>query len=89
MKKTTKKRKAANPLVEYIGWIGVFLLLGNYILLSSGILRGDGVAYHIGALVGSLAIGSEAWLKRDRQPAILNFIFVGVAVYAIVRIVST
>lgn len=64
------------------------MLLGNYALLSGGMLQGDSVLYHSGALFGSLFIGLEAWLKRDRQPAVLNFIFVGIAVFAITRILS-
>ena len=88
MRKSIKKDKKKNINIEYIGWFGVILLLFNYALLSAGFLKGDGAIYHLGALIGSIFIGWEAWSKRDRQPAILNFIFVGVALFALIRIMN-
>ena len=88
MHKSTKKQKKQDKkaLVEYAGWLGVVLLLSNYALLASGFFRGDTIIYHSVALLGCFFVAYEAWQKRDKQPAILNFVFVGIAVFAIVRI---
>lgn len=85
--KKTKNKKLTT--VEYIGWVGVGLLLINYVLLSAGIIEGSTIEYHGGSLIGSFCVAFEAWKKRDRQPAILNMVFVGVAVFALVRIIMT
>ncbi|PID98753.1 hypothetical protein CSA80_04795 [Candidatus Saccharibacteria bacterium] len=88
MKKTTKQKQAEHWFaIDYIGWYGVLLLLGNYTLLSAGVIAGQSFAYHGMALLGSFCIAFEAWHKRDRQPAVLNFIFVGLAVFAIIRLI--
>ena len=84
--KRTIKKSAPSVLIEYIGWIGVSLLLLNYVLLSSGLITGQSYFYHGMSLIGSLSLGFEAWHKRDRQPAVLNFIFVSIAIYAIARL---
>jgi hypothetical protein len=87
MKKTSKKTKT-NKIVEYVGWIGFAILLLNYILLSTGLFKGDTVPYHIFALVGTACIGYEAISKKDRQAGYLNLIFAIVAVFAITRIIT-
>ena len=84
MKRTAKKTK--NIYVEYIGWIGVSLLLLAYILLSAGIIIGQSYIYHSMALTGSASIGFSAWYKRDSQPAVLNLIFAFIAIAAITRL---
>lgn len=86
MKKTTKQTRNSHPLFDYLGWTGVFLLLLSYILLSSEIILGASYIYQLMALAGSLCIALEAWHKKDRQPAVLNFIFAVIAVLAIGRL---
>lgn len=68
-----------------MSWIGVALVLGAYALLSFGVIS-SGYAFQIPTLVGSLAVAIESWIKRDRQPAILNLVFSLIALLAIFRL---
>lgn len=77
--KTTKK------YIDFLGWTGVILVLGAYALLSFGIIKAD-LWFQVPTLVGSLAVAIEAWLKKDTQPAILNFIFAAIALIAVGRL---
>ncbi len=74
--------------IDYMGWIGVVLVLGAYTLLSFGVIGAD-LRFQIPTLVGSLAVAIETWVKHDRQPAILNFIFAAIALIAIFRLLFT
>ena len=82
--RSTKKSK--NELYGVAGWLGVILLLGNYILLSFGAIAGISLIYQSLALVGCLLIAVEAWHKKDPQPVVLNLIFVAIAIITLVRI---
>ncbi len=75
-----------NPWLDFLGWAGVCLFLLNYILLSVGILGGQSLIYHSGTLVGSFLVGYVSLAKHAMQPATLNFIFVGIALLAIIKI---
>lgn len=86
MKKSIKKSPKNNFLFDYLGWGGVGLLLLAYILLSSEVILGASYTYQLIALIGCLAIAVEAMHKRDLQPAVLNFVFVLIAIAAIGRI---
>jgi len=68
-------------------WLGTVVILGSYFLLASGRLDGDSFFYHAMVLFGSLGVMLNSYKKNDMQPAVLNAIFVVIAIYAIVRIV--
>ena len=82
--RSTKKPK--NELYGIAGWIGVIALLGNYVLLSFGVITGMSLLYQALALFGCLLIAIEAWHKKDPQPVVLNLIFVVIAIITLVRI---
>ena len=86
MKKLNKKFKSLR--LDIIGWAGVIFLLGSYILLSAGILTSHQITYHVLSMIGCLFVALEAWSKNDKQPAVLNFIFIGVALFALARIAT-
>ncbi len=73
--------------VDALGWIGVILVLGAYALLSFGAIDAS-YTFQVPTFVGSLAVAIESWIKKDRQPAILNFIFAAIAIIAIVRLLT-
>lgn len=81
-----KHNKQFLVATEYIGWTGVFLIMLAYILLSMGVIEGQSFVYQASMLLGSGGIAFEAWQKRDRQPMVLNLIFVGIAAVTIVRL---
>ncbi len=71
--------------IDALGWLGVALIIGAYALLSFGFID-SGYLFQVPTLLGSLAVATEAWTKKDRQPAILNFIFAAIATLAILRL---
>lgn len=80
------KKQMRVPLwIDWLGWIGVILVLGAYALLSFGVIN-SGFAFQIPTLVGSLAVAAECWVKKDTQPAILNLVFSIIALLAIFRL---
>lgn len=82
--KTTKHNAS---LIDMIGWIGVVQILAAYALLSFGVIQA-GYVFQILTLIGSLMVAIETWLKKDKQPAILNFIFAAIAFLAIIRLLA-
>lgn len=80
--------KLQEKLTEFAGWIGVLAILLAYALLSFGVLAADQVAYHILNLIGGIGI-VDALADKDYQPAVLNLIWVAIAVYAIVKVIMT
>ena len=72
-------------LLDIIDWLGVILILGAYTLLSFGLIT-PSYAFQIPTLIGSLAVAVVSWVRRDKQPAILNFAFTAIAVIAIIRL---
>ncbi len=81
-----KKTNNHNDIYEYIGWIGVVLVLSSYALISLGVVGGDSVLYHTLVLAGSVSVAVISYKKRAYQPAILNTAFAVFAVIALARI---
>ena len=73
-------------IYEYIGWIGVTLVLGGYALVSMGVLSGNSAYYHIFMLVGSLFVAAISLKQRSYQPAVLNICFFVLAAFALLRL---
>ena len=71
--------------INRAGWAGVAIILLAYILLSFGII-GATYTYQGLTLAGSLAIATSSWLKKDKQPAVLNLIFAVIAIIAMIRL---
>ncbi len=80
--------KKSNTYIDTLGWTGVILVIGAYALLSFGAIKAD-LWFQVPTLMGSLAVALEAWLKKDKQPAILNFIFAAIALLAVIRLLIT
>lgn len=72
--------------VEIIGWVGAFLTLISYGLLSTGIISGDSVLYHSLVLVGALGLVYITYKKKALQPLVVNAVFAFFAVIALLRI---
>jgi hypothetical protein len=73
-------------LMEVVGWIGAILILTGYGLLSAGKLDGKSPLYQWLNVVGALGfIANSAW-HSAWPSAILNVIWVGIGIVALVRI---
>jgi len=72
---------------EIIGWIGMSIILLAYLLISFGALSPRSILYQMLNVVGSVGILYISFKKRAYQPAILNVIWVIVALIAILAII--
>ena len=79
--------KIQEKVTEFAGWVGVLAILLAYALLSLHVLSSDEAAYHILNLIGGAGIVIDALADKNYQPAVLNLIWVAIAMYAIVRAV--
>lgn len=80
------KTNKQHILIEYIGWIGVLLIIASYGLIALGVVDGNSLVYHGLILAGSMSVGAISLKKRAFQPAVLNILFTVLAIAAIARI---
>ena len=73
-------------LVEIVGWIGTFLLLTAYVLVSLKKLEGDSVKYQIMNMVAGLCLVTNTLYHGAYPPSFLNAVWSIIAVIAIVTI---
>ena len=69
-----------------LGWVGTFLILLAYGLLSFSILKSDSILYQLMNLLGALGIVVDTYYKKDRPPEVLNIIWAVIALIAILKI---
>lgn len=75
-----------NIVVEIIGWYGVLAILGAYALSSFGVFSPNNIFYQILNGTGALGIVLVSFRKKTYQPAVLNVIWLIIAVIAIINI---
>lgn len=73
-------------IIEVVGWYGALAILAAYILLTLHVLVVNSVLYQSLNLTGALGIVVVALSKRDLQPALLNIIWLLVAILALAQI---
>jgi hypothetical protein len=70
-------------LIQVFGWYGVVAILLAYALVSFEVILPTHPAYQILNITGSLGLFCEAWSRRDKQPAVLNIVWILVGIIAI------
>lgn len=65
-------------MIEIIGWGGALLILGAYILLSSGRLDGRSAAYQWMNIVGSAGFVVNSGWNGALPSAVLNVVWMGI-----------
>ena len=73
-------------LVEIAGWIAAVLILTAYGMLSAGKLTGKSVAYQVMNIVGAIGFVINTGYNGAFPSAVLNVIWVGIGVWALVKI---
>ena len=73
-------------LVEVAGWIAAVLILTAYGLLSAGKLTGKSVSYQLMNIVGAIGFVINTGYNGAIPSAVLNVIWVGIGVWALVKI---
>ncbi len=75
-----------NTLIEILGWYGTVAIVGAYALVSFAVLSPDNLWYQLLNGTGAIGIVIVSYHKRAYQPAVLNAVWTGIAVLAIVRL---
>lgn len=73
-------------LIEAAGWIGAGLILGAYILLSAGKLKGDSAAFQWMNVIGAAGFILNSGYNGAVPSMVLNIIWVGIGLLALWRI---
>lgn len=69
-------------MTEFAGWVGVLSIILAYGLLSTGVLDQHTIWYHLLNILGGVGIIIDAVADKNYQPAVLNIIWIGIALYA-------
>jgi hypothetical protein len=69
--------------IEVIGWTGAALILGAYLLLSTGKLRSDSVTYHLLNILGAAGFVINSGWNGALPSAVMNVVWIGIGVYAL------
>ncbi len=70
-------------IVAIAGWTGAIVILASYVLLSARRLNGHSVTYHMMNLLGAAGIAINSGWNGALPSAVLNAIWAGIAVYAL------
>jgi hypothetical protein len=73
-------------LIEAAGWIGAALILGAYILLSAGRLKGDSLAYQWMNVVGAAGFILNSGYHGAIPSVAINVLWIGIGAFALWRI---
>jgi hypothetical protein len=77
--------KTKSLLAELIGWLGIALVIGAYALALFDVLGIHSMPYLMMNIIGSACILFIAWYHKDIQPAVLNAIWILIALASIFR----
>jgi hypothetical protein len=70
--------------VGLAGWAGAMVILASYLLLSARRLNGNSATYHVMNLLGAAGIAANSGWNGALPSAVLNVIWAGIAVYALI-----
>ena len=75
-------------MMEFVGWIGGALILAGYFLLSAGKVTAKSPSYQWLNVVGAAGFIANSGWNGAWPSAVLNIIWVGIGVVALIRIFS-
>ena len=70
-------------IAEVVGGISTFIILLSYALLNFDYVVGPSFSYQIMNLFGAIGIAYSAYLKKAKQPMLLNIVWSIAAIIAI------
>lgn len=74
--------------LDVLGWVGTFLIVGAYALISSNRLHGTSLVYQSMNLIGSILVGANA-LYYGAYPSVgINVLWLIIGAVALQRIWS-
>jgi hypothetical protein len=74
-------------LTQLFGWYGMIAIVLAYALNSFGVLNSSDLLYQLLNGTGALGIVIVSFEKKAYQPGILNLIWTGIALIAIIKII--
>jgi hypothetical protein len=86
MKATTKQTPHKKLVTEFFGWYGVAAYISSYALVSFHIFTVDNIIYQAMNLTGALGLLIVSFQKRAYQPAVSNFLWAGIALFALTKL---
>lgn len=90
-KNNTKPNKSASRsihsvLIETAGWYGAAAVLLAYTLVSFNIISSHSWAYQLLNFTGAVGVLVISYMKRAKQPALLNFVWAVIALVALIQL---
>lgn len=79
-------RSIHSTLIEAGGWYGVIAVLLAYALVSFDVISSHGWAYQLLNFTGAVGVLVISYLKRAKQPALLNFVWAVIAFIALIQL---
>ena len=76
-------------LIEIVGWLGAFLVLAAYGLLTLGKLRGSSLSYQLMNLFGSTGLAVNSFWNGAFPSVGLNVIWMGIGVFALLKMAKS
>ncbi len=73
-------------LYETIGWIGAFLYIIAYFLLSLGYLSSEGSLFHILNIVGGVCLVINAYVLKDSPNFFVNALWAAIGVFSVLKV---
>ena len=81
-----KQRSLRANLVEVGGWYGAAAVLLAYALVSFDIISPQGWIYQLLNFTGAVGVLIISYMKRAKQPALLNFVWAVIALVALIQL---
>lgn len=75
-------------LLETAGWYGAAAVLLAYTLVSFNIISSHSWTYQLLNFTGALGVLIISYMKRAKQPALLNFVWAVIAFIALVKLAT-
>ena len=75
-----------NLLINLVGWTGSAAVILAYVLVSLNRLKGDSLAYQLLNLVGGTFLIVNTIFWGAYPSTFVNFVWVGIAIFAIMRV---
>lgn len=70
-------------IIEGIGWLGTFLIVLAYFLISNSYVDGDSASYQLINLVGAAFLGASLYVKKAWPALALQVIWAVIAVWTL------
>ena len=74
-------------VINIIGWLGSAAVILAYVLVSMNRLKGDSVAYQVLNLFGGAFLVANTIFWGAYPSTVVNLVWIGIAVFSIVRAV--